>query len=882
MDPDPRVLDHLRELFDLPADQLPDALDAIDGEDPELARELRALLDAELRARAFPGEGVGRAAPELLKGLVEEPDMAPTDPSAPPMAQCIGPWRLIRALASGGMGIVFLAERADGAFEQRVALKLLHRGLDHAELVARFHDERQILASLAHPNVARLLDGGMTAEGRPYLVMEFVEGDPIDAYADAARLSVEERLDLFLVVGRAVEHAHRKLVVHRDLKPANILVAPPGPGSGVPGEVRLLDFGIAKLLGRTGAGVDGRRPDRRPYRFLTPEYASPEMLRGEPAGVTSDVYQLGLLLRGLLRGVWPGRVSDEGPLDRRSGDPPFDEEAIARARRTTPHRLRRRLRGDLDAIMETALREDATSRYPTVQAFIDDVERHRLWLPVHARGANARLYRLGRKVRRNAGLLGAAATLLIVAGGYVASTEVHARRLGAALETAEREADRAEQVTAFLVGLIEASDPRRALQDRIPTRELLEHGVEQLRDLGGHPLLHARLREVLAQAYVNLSEYRIAGELLEEAVALRRMLEPDGSTGLARALRGLGQVRRLDGRHPEAVALFEESLRMERGSPNPDPVELSATLVERATALSATDPGEAERSVHEALELRRRALGPSHPLTTQALDLVAKLHRMGGRFADSEAIWREALELRRAADPPDPAAVAGGMVHLADLLRVYRSAPAEAELLYREALEIQRMHQGERHPDRLHGLHSLAALHFERGEYEEAEALLREAIVLAIDVYGEDSVHSSHGMGHLSVVLADQGRVDEAEDLARVTLALRVRAHGPQHPSAHSARLALARILVARGDLEEGEDLMRQALEGRVALLGEEAANVGSIRSELGAMLMRRGQHAEAEAEFDQALRILRGHFAEDHPAVRAALLFRQGRTAWP
>ncbi len=876
MDPDPRLHQRLVALLDLPVDRVPAALEAIGLEDPWLAGELRALLEAELRVRAFPGGGIGQAVPDLVADLVDEPTGVPDVPPDRTGAPRIGPWRLVRALGSGGMGIVFLAERADGAFEQRAALKLIHRGLEYDELLKRFHAERQILASLDHPNVARLLDGGVTPEGRPYLVMEFVEGDPIDVYADAARLSVEARLDLFLSVARTVEYAHRKLVVHRDLKPANVLVAPPRPGSTAPGEVRLLDFGIAKLLTEAGAARAGPPPVRAGYRFLTPGYASPEMLRGEPAGVTTDVYQLGLLLRGLLQGDWPGSPGGEGASGPLSGHPSTDEEAVARARSTTPSRLRRRLDGDLNAILEMALRQDPALRYPTVQALIDDVERHRSRFPVRARG-EGKPYRLRRAVQRNWGLLGAAAALAVMVGGYAANTAFHARQVEAALESAQREADRAERATAFLVDLIGASDPLRALQPRIPTREILEQGVAQARSLEGHPLLRARLLEGLAEVYTNLGAYRMAEGLLEEAVAIWRMSEAPGGTGLARALRGLGHVQRLDGRPREAAQRFEESLRRERGSLNPDPLEVSATLVDLSTALVVADPFEADRSAVEALELRREALGPSHPLTTDALDLVAKLHRMRGRFVEAEAVWREALELRRRAEPPDPPGVARGMVHLADLLREWRGAPDEAEALYREALEIQQMHRGGRHPDRLHALHSLAALHTDRQEYEAAEELLREAIALATSVYGEGSVRTSDGMSHLSVVLAHQGRLDGADAVAREALALRIRAHGTGHPSVHAARLALARILVARGDLDGGEALMRQTLQGRVALLGGEAANVGSLRAELGGLLLRQGRAAAAEAEFEGALRILRGHFGEDHPEVRMALLRREG-----
>jgi tetratricopeptide (TPR) repeat protein len=392
---------------------------------PDLRSEVEALLGADTTADAWLERSEG-----IIRRAVHEAFADPDDPMAPavpeqaePCGQLIGRYRIVRRLARGGMGTVYLAERADGDFEQRVAIKLLRRGLDTDDVLARFRAERQILAGLEHPHIARLIDGGASADGRPYLVMEYVEGVPITAYCDEHRLAIDERLRLFGAVCEVVHYAHRHRVIHRDLKPSNILV-------GERGQVKLLDFGIAMLLSE-----EADRPRTLTgARLMTPEYASPEQVRGEPVGVASDVYQLGMLLYELLSGARVHRVSGRSaaevervvcggritpPSSRALNGPPEASLTIAAARRTDPRRLRRRLRGDLDTIALMALRPEPARRYASAEALAQDVERHTRGLPVTGR-ADAPGYRFRKFLARHRALaltaVGTAVAVLVGLG----------------------------------------------------------------------------------------------------------------------------------------------------------------------------------------------------------------------------------------------------------------------------------------------------------------------------------------------------------------------------------------------------------------------------------------------------------------------------------
>ena len=447
----------------------------------------------------------------------------------------IGPYRVLRTLGVGGMGEVFLADRADAEFEQQVAIKVVFGSSLARGVQSRLKVERQILAQLDHPNIAHLLDGGSLADGTAYIVMEYVDGVPIDAYCDANHLDIPARLKLFQTICAAVHYAHQNLIVHRDLKPSNILVTE----AGVP---KLLDFGIAKLLDAGQAGRHTLAVTHADFRLMTPDHASPEQVRGQPITTSSDVYVLGVLLFRLLTGVGPYlipsmRLADieraicekEPPLPSHSvgADDSAEAHAIARARGTSTHRLRRILRGDLDNIVDMAMRKEPERRYASAQQMASDIQRYLEGKPVIAR-RDTLSYRSAKFVRRHwlpvtAGISASFLVLAFATTTYVQSLRVAAERDRAAQqrERAERERARAEEVSSFLVNLFKLSDPEENRGNQVTARELLDSGARRLRaGLTDQPETKAALLSTVGAVYDSLGQYQDALPLLDEALLL--------------------------------------------------------------------------------------------------------------------------------------------------------------------------------------------------------------------------------------------------------------------------------------------------------------------------------------------------------------------------
>lgn len=480
------VRERLADLLELPPTQRAEALAAIG--DPALRAELGELLEA--------ADGAGT--------FLEEAPLSMT-------GRRIGPYRLSRELGEGGMGVVYLAARADQAFEQKVAVKVLRRGLESADMQARFRRERHILARLEHPNIARILDGGTTEDGVPWLGMELVDGLPIDQWCDQQQLSVADRLRLFQKVCAAVDYAHRNLVVHRDLKPSNILVTDTG-------EPKLLDFGIAKVL-LEGSDLSETRSGST---AMTPRYASPEQVRGQGVTTVSDVYTLGVILYELLTGQAPYRLESgqHAELERVIGGeiPAAPSERVLAGGSPTPTgesatRLARRLRGDLDTILGMALAKEPERRYASVQQLQEDIERHLEGLPVLAR-RDSRSYRLGRFVRRNLPWVVTGAVFMSFLVGAVVVLGLQAQRLRA-------ERDKAREVAAVLKELFTMNDPNSSLDHNLSARELLDSSTERVEKLADQPELKAELLGTLGTVYLAQAEYERAEQLLRQAIQLQ-------------------------------------------------------------------------------------------------------------------------------------------------------------------------------------------------------------------------------------------------------------------------------------------------------------------------------------------------------------------------
>jgi eukaryotic-like serine/threonine-protein kinase len=794
------------------------------AEDHGLKAEVEELLAADGRA----GDFLATPAAELAAGLVEEP-AATREGEIPWVGRRVGPWRIAGELGRGGMGTVFLAERADGQYEQQAALKLARAGILSGEAAARFLQERRILARLEHPAIARLLDGGLTEDGQPYFAMERVDGLPITRYADEERLTVGARLRLFLEVCDAVSYAHRRLVVHRDLKPSNILVP-------VDGHPRLLDFGIAKLLAEEGD--PGETVTRLGFQPMTPEYAAPEQVRGEPATTTADVYALGIVLSELLAGRRPYELTAHTAVELerqvaaaepmrpslllRDSWQPREAERVAQARGTTVSRLRRSLEGDLDTIVLTALRKEPERRYRSAEALAQDVRGHLAGRPITAR-AESVLYRSRKFVRRHR--FGVAAGALVVAtlvAGLVATT--WQARL------AHLEAAKAGEVKRFLVTLFELSNPDRSSGESVTARELLDQGAERISSgLSGQPEVQAELLNTLAQIYEKLSLYDRAIPLVDRALELRRSL--------------LGE------NHP-AVA---ESL------------DLKTTLLfDKASYESA------EQLARQALALRRRLQGGTHPDVAKSARNLGQILQVRGELDAAEPLYREALETgRRALGNADPE-VATTLDQMATL-RSAQGRSDEAERLAREALAIRQKTLGAEHLDTATSMNNLALILRDRGKLPEAEGLYRRVLDFDLKRLGGEHLYTATVMNNLASVLRERGEYDESEHLYRRVLEIDHKLFGDTHRYVAIASSNLGALMADRGQHEEAEQLIRRSLAIFVSLFGERHTSVGRAYRHLGDVRRKRGDRQGARKSYERALDILRGTLAADHPTLALA-----------
>lgn len=654
----------------------------------------------------------------------------------PPLAGLtIGAYTLVSAIGHGGMGTVWLATRSDGRFQGRAAVKLLNTALVGRIAEQRFKREGTILARLTHPYIARLIDAGVTTAGRPYLVLEHIAGRHIDRYCNEQRLGIEQRIRLLLDVLSAVAHAHANLIVHRDLKPSNVLVTEDG-------EVKLLDFGIAKML---EANEDPSAPSALTVdggHLLTPKHAAPEQVTGGRITTATDVYALGVLLYELLSGAHPTTVdartpaefvraitdTEPKPLSVALRDSAGSDvvRRLADERATTPERLRRMLRGDLETILGKALKKDPAERYASAAEFADDLRRFLSHEPIAAR-PDASLYRVAKFVRRHRHVVAAAAIVVVVVSALVAFYTV---QLKAERDRARLQADKAAKVSELLTGLFTGADPYRTPGDKDPTvRNLLDTGAERVaRELADQPELQAEMFTVIGRTYERMGLRASALPLLEQALAIgRRTLGPE-HVHLAQSLNDLGVLYRDEGNLTAAQPLLEESLAMRRRLLGPEDKDVAVTLVELGRALD--DRGrldEAEQDFREALRIRRKLSGDEHRETATSKNELGLLLWRRGDLANAELLLRENVATTTrtlGVGHPNTASANGNLA----LLLLSKGDGAAAERLLRGSLAIDRRELGPAHRQTVGAVNNLAAAIEVQGRLDEAQSLLEEAL----------------------------------------------------------------------------------------------------------------------------------------------------------
>ena len=868
-----QVTELFRAALELPPPQRAAFLDERCAADPALRPDVESLLAAD--------EGSG----DTLEAAVEAEAASLGDERGSSLTgRRIGPYQLFGELGHGGMGSVYLAARVDDQFRRQVAIKLIKPGMDSEGILRRFRNERQILAGLDHPNVARLYDGGTTREGLPYFVMEYIEGEPIDRYCDGQKLTIGERLELFCTVCSAVHSAHQNLVVHRDLKPGNILVT-------AEGEPKLLDFGIAKLLnpelaGQTVSptGVDFKLP-------MTPAYASPEQLRGGPITTASDVYSLGVLLYELLAGHGPYRLERLAPqeLERvvcdtqpekpstavgrleetRDGER-LTPETVSELRGSRPEGLRRRLRGDLDNIVLMAMRKESQRRYASARQLADDIQRHLNGQPVIARPSTFG-YRAGKFVRRNKLAVAFVALLMVFAVGMTVQS-IRADRQRA---IAEEERARAEEVTRFLVELFQVSDPSEARGRMVTARELLDKAAGRIgRELGGQPETQATLMHSMGSAFLGLGLYADAEPLIDRALSNRQQLHRGDHPGVAESLHAKGVVLWATDKPQDAAERFRAALQMRvrLHDGEEEHLDVAESQHELATALfNAGDQEGSERLLRAALATRLRWLPPDHPDVAWTRTRLAEAVKARGDLEGAEELLRQVLETGPAGDH----VVRAKALDLLGELLVNRGDEQGAEELLREALEMRLRLFGRDHPSVAESHNGLALMFLSQGRYAAAEESFREALRIIKLVYsaqGEEHWLVALTMHNLARSLYFQGDYEGAEPLYREALPLFARRRSERPVYVAMCQKNLAASLIERGDFVEAETLAREALEIYRVAAPEDPGPIAAAESTLGAALAGLGRYEEAEPLLEGSYRILKEIKSERLLAVRDTL----------
>ncbi len=736
--------------------------------------------------------------------------------------EMIGPYRVERLIGSGGMGMVYLAERADEQFEQRVAIKLGRHRLVDPQTELRFRNERQILADLDHPNIARLLDGGTTSEGIPYLVMEFIDGVRIDTYCDTHRLDIHERLQLFQTICAAVHHAHQNLIIHRDIKASNILVT----DDGTP---KLLDFGIAKLTDTHGMATDGLT--REGAVILTPENAAPEQVLGGKATTATDTYALGLLLYKLLTGLRAHPIDEDmsprafaqmvvhhevqTPSQRMLSEA---DEQLADYRRSRSDKIARRLRGDLDTIILYALRKEPQRRYRSVNALSHDIELHLKSMPIVARADSWR-YRTGRFLRRHYAAVGAAAAAVIMLAVFSVTLLVQNQRI-------VEERDKAQEVSQFLEEIFMSQDPAKTRGKDVTAAEILAEGASRIQSrLEGKPQIQSTLMGTIGRVYFSLSDYEAAVEMLEQALKLRIATMGDTHPSVAEARNDLAEtlIRRAD--YTRARELLDDALAINRQRAG-DGSRVARNLLNLAEIdLAEGALPAAEKSANEGTELLARLGNEKEMELAEAKSLLARIVRRRGEL---------------------------------DM----------AEELLLEAIRIVEESQGADHPDIPYYLQNLGSLQRAQGDFNAAEKTMDKAIAVTRDVLGETNDLVSALLVDKGALLHDKGDLADGERALREALALDTDALGADHPRVAYALTSLGMLLHDKPDLDDAEQVLIRALAIYETSLGAESQYAASVLTELGAVLTSAGRSDEALPMLEQALSIRERDFPPEHLLV--------------
>jgi len=809
------------EVADLPDPAQRASLEAQCAEDPTLMTEVLSLLEQDGRGDSLLDRDAAHVAAEVL------------DEGIPPalLDQTFGPYRLKEALGQGGMGVVYLAERED--LGSVAAIKILRDAWLSPDRRERFASEQRTLAQLNHPAIARLYDADTLPDGTPWFVMEYVEGVPLTEFCEHHASSILERLRLFRAVCEAVEHAHRHLIVHRDLKPSNILVKPDG-------SVKLLDFGIAKQLDSLEGPVDRTRTG---LRLMTPAYAAPEQILGDPVGIHTDIYTLGVVLYELLTGRLPFDLSNRTPGEA--------ETAIIKQGRERPSAaakeksISRRAWADLDVLCLTAMHIEPQRRYRTVEALIRDIDHYLTGEPLEAR-PDTFGYRLGKYVRRNWRPVSAATASFIVVVGLVVFYTV---RLATARNAAVAEAARTQRIQHFMLNLFQGGEEAVGPADSLRVVTLVDRGVRDAQSLDGEPAVQAELYETLGSIYQKLGKLDRADSLLRAALDQRRSLFGSDDAEVAKSLVALGRLRVDQAEYQEAERLIREGLAISQRHRRPgDPAIASATVALGQVLEESGKYDEGIKVLEQAVRLR--GMAPAQPTTELAASLreLANTHFYAGHLAVADSLDRLVLALTRKLNGERHPLVAEDLINLGAVQHEWGHYQ-EAERYYRQALDITQAFYGPSHYKTAAGLTVLGrALIFQK-RYDDAMPLFQRALAIRERVFGKVHPQVASTLNEMGGIALAREKFGEAEALASRVLAIYRTVYSGKHNLVGTALANLASVYMAQHQYARAEPVLREAIGVFTETQGAAHLNTGIARIKLGRTLLRQRRYAEAARE---------------------------------
>ena len=762
--------------------------------------------------------------------------------SSPESFGSVGPYRLLEKIGEGGMGEVWIAEQHK-PIRRKVALKVIKTGMDTKQVIARFESERQALAMMDNPAIAKVFEAGETEHGRPYFVMEYVQGIPITAHCDQNRLTTPERLALFRQVCDGVQHAHQKAIIHRDLKPSNILVTIQD-GKAVP---KIIDFGVAKATAQS-------LTEKTMYTELgmligTPEYMSPEQaeMSGQNIDTRTDVYSLGAILYELLVGALPFDPKelrragfDEIRRKIREEDPPKPSTKLstmgeastmeAQKRRTDPTALIRQVRGDLDWITMKALEKDRTRRYGSPSELAADIDRFLHHQPIIARPPST-LYKTRKFVRRHRIGVGLASAMAILLVAFSVTTAIQARRIARERDRANQEAEASRQVSDFLTGLFKVSDPSEARGNSITAREILDKGADNIgRELAAQPRIQGRLMSTMGRVYQSLGLYQRAAQLLEKALDIARSNLGSEHPDVAKYELALAWLYRFQGRGKEAIPLCRSALAIMEKTPGTAPTDVARALHTMAVLLRDKGDYEEARTLFEkSRAIYEKALGPEDVQVAYSYYHQGWLFKLIGNLTEAKRSYERALSIMEKTLPPD-------------------------------------------HPDLAWCLNDLSVVYDNMGDYDSARQLLERSLATKEKVYGPDHPAIAATLKNLGVVLWRMGKYDQAKPLYERALAIEEKAFGPEHAEVAGTLNNLALLAQDTGNYAEAQRLYERSLALKQKIYGSEHAEVAISLSNFAELYGKMGDYGRASALYKRSLAVFEKVFGANHPEVAYVL----------